>query len=92
MNTCRQLLLAGGGAAWLVAFSGPLGAADARQPVAALTLAGDHAGALAAVERALKVDPEAAHAAGFSYLRGRLLDRLGRSSEAADAYAEALGK
>lgn len=66
-------------------------AADARLPVVALALAGDRAGALRAVERALKTEPETAHAAGFSYLRGRLLDQLGRLPEAADAYAEAMG-
>lgn len=66
-------------------------AADARLPVVALALGGDRAGALRAVERALKTEPEAAHAAGFSYLRGRLLDQLGRLPEAAGAYAEAMG-
>jgi soluble lytic murein transglycosylase len=69
----------------------PLAAADPRQPVAALTLAGDHSAALAAVERVLASDPVPAHGAGFSYLRGRLLDRLGRLSDAAGAYADAMG-
>lgn len=64
--------------------------ADPRAHVAQLIMEGDLGGALAATESLLADDPEGSAKMGFSYLRGRLLDRLGRSQEAADAFLDAV--
>ncbi len=65
-------------------------ATDPRAQVAQLIMDDEVAAALVATERFLALDPESGARLGFSYLRGRLLDRLGRSREAADAFLEAV--
>ncbi len=65
-------------------------ASDPRAQVAQLMMDDEVAAALTATERLLALDPETGARLGFSYLRGRLLDRLGRSQEAADAFLEAV--
>jgi soluble lytic murein transglycosylase len=57
--------------------------------VAQLLWQGEIEAALTETERLLVMRPEIGGSLGFSYLRGRLLDRLGRSKEAADAFLEA---
>ncbi|HVF60345.1 MAG TPA: lytic transglycosylase domain-containing protein [Thermoanaerobaculia bacterium] len=63
---------------------------DPRAALVALQLAGRPREALARAERELAVRPEAARAAGLDYLRGHLLDLLGRPAEAMDAFGAAL--
>ena len=63
---------------------------DPRPRVVELTLAGDPAAALAQVETELAAAPPAARALGLDYLRGDLLERLGRAREAQSAFAQVL--
>ncbi len=68
----------------------PLLAADPRPEIVALELAGDVSGALNELHAALRADPAQARRLGLVYLRGHLLERLGRAREAADAFAASL--
>ncbi|HEX9669468.1 MAG TPA: hypothetical protein VGC93_08295, partial [Thermoanaerobaculia bacterium] len=63
---------------------------DPRADLVALQLAGRPREALARAERELAVRPAAARAGGLDYLRGHLLDLLGRPAEAMDAFGAAL--
>lgn len=63
---------------------------DLRLPLAEMRLAGQHEGALAATERALRGAPDESARLGLSYLRARLLEDLGRPREAAEALGVAL--
>jgi soluble lytic murein transglycosylase-like protein/TolA-binding protein len=65
-------------------------AADPRPELVELRIAGRYGEALATVEAQLARDPERARAVGFDFLRADLFERLGRSREAAEAYAQAL--
>ncbi|HEX5759763.1 MAG TPA: hypothetical protein VF121_11255, partial [Thermoanaerobaculia bacterium] len=62
-------------------------ALDTRVELVALQLAGRTRDALARTERELAERPATARAAGLDYLRGHLLDLLGRPADAADAFA-----
>jgi soluble lytic murein transglycosylase len=68
----------------------PLAAADPRPEIVALELAGDVSGALNELHAALRADPAQARRLGLVYLRGHLLERLGRFREAADAFAASI--
>jgi soluble lytic murein transglycosylase len=63
---------------------------DPRPPIVELTLARRVAAALARTDDAIRSSPEAAPELGLDLLRADLLERLGRSREAAEAYALAL--
>jgi tetratricopeptide (TPR) repeat protein len=66
-----------------------LSAEDPRIPVAELQLERRHSEALARVEVELAEDPETAAGLGFHYLRGHLLEELGRQGEAQRAFRDA---
>ncbi len=76
--------------ALLACAAAPSSAKDARPAIVALQLAGDTSGALNELHAALRADPTAARGYGLLYLRGHLLERLGRTREAADAFAASL--
>ncbi|HKI05284.1 MAG TPA: transglycosylase SLT domain-containing protein [Thermoanaerobaculia bacterium] len=60
--------------------------ADPRPELVELQLAGKSREALARVEQEIADHPEASRGMGLSYLRGHLLDSLGRLQEAAEAF------
>ncbi len=66
--------------------------ADPRIPLAEHTLAADPAAALEAAAVLQSEQPKAAARMGLSYLRGRLLEELGRPDDADVAYGQALGE
>jgi len=63
---------------------------DPRPQLVELQLAGKHKEALAHVDLELAARPEAARRMGFDYLRGHLLDLLGNSREAGEAFVVAM--
>lgn len=73
-----------------IALAASVRAADPRPEIVALQLAGDVSGALHELNDALRADPTQARRLGLLYLRGDLLERLGRDREAADAFAASL--
>lgn len=77
-------------AALLVLLS--LGAADPRVALVELRRNGKEPQALAEVDRLLRDQPERAGELGLWYLRGDLLDGLGRRSEAVEAFARSMGE
>ena len=64
---------------------------DPRQTAVELQLQDRHQEALQHTRREIREHPERATELGFHYLRGHLLDRLGRQGRAADAFAQAMG-
>lgn len=74
--------------------AGPGGVAaapdDPRIPLVRLQIAGEPRAALAAAEALRRDRPEEAAEMGVSYLRGRLLEDLGRLDRAEDAFEDAL--
>ncbi|HEV2856651.1 MAG TPA: transglycosylase SLT domain-containing protein [Thermoanaerobaculia bacterium] len=64
--------------------------ADPRPELVELQLAGKPQQALVRVEEELAQRPEAARGMGLSYLRGHLLDALGRIQEAGEAFVAAM--
>jgi len=72
--------------------TGPATAApdDPRIPIVERLLAGQTEAALEVADGLQVASPERAAAIGISYLRGRLLEQLGRPVEAEDAFADAL--
>jgi soluble lytic murein transglycosylase len=88
----RSLCAIALGAAGLAALGGEpaLRAADPRPEIVALEMAGDVSGALNELHAALRADPAQARQLGLLYLRGHLLEKLGRPREAADAFAASL--
>lgn len=82
---------AGGLALAVVAAGAAAGAtADPRPELTELRFAGRTEEALARIDAAIAEDPEAAARWGLSYLRGHLLERLGRPLDAAEAFAQAM--
>jgi soluble lytic murein transglycosylase len=67
-----------------------LAAEDPRIDLVRFQLAGDSQAALAQIEFLIQDQPIWAQAAGLAYLQGDLLDRQGRTDEAARAFAAAL--
>src|SRR5436305_101634 len=65
-------------------------AADPRPDLVELQLAGQHRQALARVEQELAERPEPSRKLGLDYLRGHLLDTLGRYEDAIGAFARTL--
>ncbi|PYQ58126.1 MAG: hypothetical protein DMF53_21010, partial [Acidobacteria bacterium] len=65
-------------------------AADPRPELVELQLAGQHRQALARVEQELAERPEPSRKLGLDYLRGHLLDTLGRYEDAIGAFARTL--
>jgi soluble lytic murein transglycosylase len=65
-------------------------AADPRPDLVELQLAGQARVELTRVEQELIVRPEASRRLGLDFLRGHLLDLLGRPDEASDAFVRAL--
>jgi tetratricopeptide (TPR) repeat protein len=63
---------------------------DPRPWLVELQLTGRHEAALAAVEETLRQDPEASQELGLDYLRGHLLEVLGRTRDAHEAFAQAM--
>ncbi len=88
-GSALRLLL---GLAGLLAAPAALPAAsdDPRIPLVQLQIAGEPRAALAAAEAFHRDRPEAAARMGASYLRGRLLEDLGRLERAEDAFEDAL--
>ena len=74
----------------LWSLAGAARASDPRPEIVALQLAGDVSGALHELNDAMRADPTQARRLGLLYLRGDLLERLGRDREAADAFAASL--
>lgn len=66
-----------------------LSGGDPRVSLAELQLQGRHNEALGQVETLLSEDPETAAELGFHYLKGHLLEELGRRSEAQRAFRDA---
>ena len=66
------------------------GATDPRPRLVELGLSGQPRAALALAEESLTANPLAGKAIGLDYLRARLLEQMGRSREANEAYAQAL--
>lgn len=64
---------------------------DPRQTAVELQLADRHQEALQYTRVEIRERPDQARELGFHYLRGHLLDRLGRHERAADAFAQAMG-
>ncbi|HEX4960489.1 MAG TPA: transglycosylase SLT domain-containing protein [Thermoanaerobaculia bacterium] len=64
--------------------------ADPRPELVELQLAGKPQEALGKVEQELAERPQSAHSRGLDYLHGDLLDRLGRSGEAIQAFARTM--
>jgi soluble lytic murein transglycosylase len=77
-------------AALLVLLS--LAASDPRVAVLELRRSGKEPQALAEVDRWLREQPQRAGELGLWYLRGDVLDGLGRRSEAVEAFARAMGE
>lgn len=67
-----------------------LGAGDPRPELIELQLAGRNRVALVRVDAAQAFDPETARRRGFDYLRGHLLEQVGRDPEAPAAFAAAM--
>lgn len=65
---------------------------DPRQALVQLQLEGRHLEALQKTRQEIRDRPDEARALGLYYLRGHLLDRLGRHEKAADAFAQAMGE
>ncbi|HEX9945306.1 MAG TPA: transglycosylase SLT domain-containing protein [Thermoanaerobaculia bacterium] len=65
--------------------------ADPRPELVELQLAGRQRQALARAEQEIADRPEASRTLGLSYLRGHLLDSLGRLEEASKVFVETLG-
>lgn len=63
---------------------------DLRLVATGLILAERPQEALTTLEKALQADPDKSRGLGLDYFRGRLLERLGRDREAAEAFAESL--
>jgi len=92
-SSCRAVpVLAAAGlvASFACALSRPAAADDLRIPIVQRILAGRPEAALEAADSVRAADPDEAARVGLSYLRGRLLQQLGRPVEAEDAYAAAL--
>jgi soluble lytic murein transglycosylase len=66
-------------------------AADPRPELVELRFTGRTEAALARAEAVQAADPEAARRWGIDYLRGHLLELLGRPMPAAEAFAQAMG-
>ena len=66
-------------------------AADPRPELVELRFTGRIEEAMARAEAVQAADPEAARRWGIDYLRGHLLEMLGRPMPAADAFAQAMG-
>ena len=64
---------------------------DPRISLVELQGAGEHQRALEAANCLADAEPGAARALGLDFLRGHLLERLGRLSEATEAFAQAIG-
>jgi soluble lytic murein transglycosylase len=64
---------------------------DPRIPLVEHQFRGEERLALAELDRQRAADPAATDAMGYAFLRGHLLERLGRRSEAMAAFAETLG-
>jgi soluble lytic murein transglycosylase len=69
-----------------------LAAGDPRPLLVQLQLQNHRSEALASTDRELAEQPELAHQIGLDYLRGALLDSLGKRQEALDAFALAMGE
>jgi soluble lytic murein transglycosylase len=69
-----------------------LAAGDPRPLLVQLQLEDHRSEALARVDRELAEQPALAHQIGLGYLRGALLDRLGRHQEAMNGFAAAMGE
>lgn len=67
-----------------------VGPADPRPRLVELQTEGKPKEALAAVQQEIAARPEASRRLGLDYLRGHLLDLLGRSGEANEAFVEAM--
>ncbi len=67
-----------------------LAAADPRPALAALQLAGRYRDALAMVQQEQAERPAAGRQLGLDYLRGHLLDQLGRPADSAAAFVDAM--
>ncbi len=63
---------------------------DPRPPIVELARAGQLQAALARVDSALAATPEAAQRLGLDYLQADLLERSGRTRDAAEAFAQVL--
>jgi soluble lytic murein transglycosylase len=79
---------AAGGLALAVVAAGA--AADPRPELTELRFAGRTVEALARIDAVIAEDPETAARWGLSYLRGHLLEQLGRPHDAAEAFARAM--
>jgi len=64
---------------------------DPRLALVEMQLAGRSHEALAVVQQTETAHPDTARQLGFDYLRGHLLQLLGKTSEATDAFAQAMG-
>ncbi len=64
--------------------------ADPRPTLAALQLAGRPADALERVQQELATQPAAVRPLGFDYLRGHLLETLGRGTDSGPAFVDAI--
>lgn len=84
------LIFALAGSAAAAGAVGAVGVTDPRPALVEAQLDDRLDEALAATERALAEGGDEAAALGLDYLRGHLLDRLGRRREAADAFGRAL--
>jgi soluble lytic murein transglycosylase len=65
--------------------------ADPRPELVELQLAGQRQQALARVEREIAEHPESSRRLGLSYLRGHLLDAVGKLSEASEVFVQTIG-
>lgn len=65
---------------------------DPRPTLVQLQLEDRHLEALQETRREIRDHPDEARALGLHYLRGHLLDHLGRHEQAADAFAQAMGE
>src|ERR1700710_724492 len=69
-----------------------LAAGDPRPFLVQLQLEDHRSEALARADRELAEQPALAHQIGLDYLRGALLDRLGKHQEAITAFVAAMGE
>jgi soluble lytic murein transglycosylase len=75
-----------------LAFAVSVTAADPRPELVELQLAGQQRQALARVEQEIADRPEASRRLGLGYLRGHLLEILGRLAEASEVFVETVGE